>query len=395
MKQSLVHTLKIYTFVVIVASLGASGYAQETSSAVEQCSRKLGSLAVSEPSGASSLSGYGLGSPTTLLRMMVQKSNCFDVVERGQAYADLQRERALAGSGELQGGSNVGKGQLQAADFVMTPGVQFNAGTGGANASVTDWGRGLLGKLGGLGSVVGGLAGNVKFKEAQTNLLLSDVRSGIQVASAEGKAEKTDFGISGWGYGSSGYGSMGGYTNTPEGKMIAASLLDNYNNIVRQIRDQNSLVRNSTASSQQNAANSIRATTTGAPATNIIAASPGVVSIVPGTSGTSNNSAMANYQGVYRGTFEGNDRGTFIVLIDGGGQVTGTCVSGSAGTLSVQGRYMPSANKLDMTTSGNAAGGTATYSGVIAPNTGTLTGVWMAAQGGGSMQSGTFKGQRE
>ena len=36
---------------------------------------------------------------------------------------------------------------------------------------------------------------------------------------------------------------MGGYTHTNEGKVIAASLMDNYNNVVKSVRNQPSLQR--------------------------------------------------------------------------------------------------------------------------------------------------------
>jgi len=232
--------------------------AQETSSTVEKCERPLGTLAVSENQGASQsqLQSYGLGSPVSLLRIMIQQSNCFTVVERGVAMQNLQQERALAANGEMLAGSNVGRGQLQAADFVMTPSVQFTAGdTGGMNAALSSYGGRFLG---GLGGIVGGLAGSLKFKEAQTSLLIADVRSGIQVAAAEGMAKKTDFGISGWNWGGAGYSSLGGYTNTPEGKMVAASLLDNYNKIVMTVRNQSSLIKTGSLASQVNAGASVR-----------------------------------------------------------------------------------------------------------------------------------------
>ncbi len=233
-------------------------HAQETSSTVEKCERPLGTIAVSENNGASlhQLESYGLGSPVSLLRIMIQQSNCFTVVERGVAMQNLQEERALAASGQMQSNSNVGQGQLQAADFVMTPSVQFTAGnTGGMNAALSSYGGRFLG---GLGGVVGGLAGNIKFKEAQTALLIADVRSGIQVAAAEGQAKKTDFGVSGWNWGGAGYSSLGGYTNTPEGKMVAASLLDNYNRIVKTVRTLPSLVKSSSTASRINAGASLR-----------------------------------------------------------------------------------------------------------------------------------------
>jgi len=248
--------------VSIIAALLASSaglHAQEASSKVERCERPLGTIAVSEAQSGSStaLQSYGLGSPVALLRIMIQQSNCFQVVERGAAMANLQQERALAGNGETLAGSNVGKGQLQSADFVMTPNVQFAANnTGGVGGAISDYGGRLFG---GLGRIAGGLAGNMKFKEAQTSLLIADVRSGIQVAAEEGVATKTDFGISGWSWGGGDYSRLGGYTNTPEGKMVAASLLDNYNRIVVRIRNEPSLVRASSAASKVNAQASTQA----------------------------------------------------------------------------------------------------------------------------------------
>ncbi|MBC7684711.1 MAG: peptidoglycan-binding protein [Bdellovibrionales bacterium] len=246
------------TIAAVFAVAAVPAHAQETSSTVEKCERSLGTLAVSENQGASQhqLQSYGLGSPVSLLRIMIQQSNCFTVVERGVAMQNLQEERALAANGETLAGTNIGKGQLQAADFVMTPSVQFTAGdTGGMNAALSNYGGRFLG---GLGGIVGGLAGSLKFKEAQTSLLIADVRSGIQVAAAEGMAKKTDFGVSGWNWGGHGYTSLGGYTNTPEGKMVAASLLDNYNKIVMTVRNQTSLIKSGSVASKANAGASVR-----------------------------------------------------------------------------------------------------------------------------------------
>jgi len=243
--------------VVSAVLLLCAGAARAADSNVEKCSRKLGVMAVAEPHGGwGYLSAYQLGSSEQLLRMMVQQSGCFDVVERGIAMQNIQQERSLAEGGELRGESNVGKGQMQAADFVMTPAVQIAANnTGGVGGALAG---GLLNKFG-----LGGVAGGLKFKEASTSLVIADVRSSLQVASAEGKASKTDFDIGGWGWTGAAFGAANGYTNTPEGKVIAASLLDNWNHIVVAIRDNPSLIKTHSESGDVNAANSTRA---GAPA---------------------------------------------------------------------------------------------------------------------------------
>ena len=259
------------------ALLLAAGAAHAADSNVEKCSRKLGVMAVAEPHGGwSYLSAYQLGSPEQLLRMMVQQSGCFDVVERGVAMQNIQQERSLAEGGELRGESNVGKGQMQAADFVMTPAVQIAANnTGGVGGSLVN---GALSRFG-----LGGVTGGLKFKEASTSLVVADVRSSIQVAAAEGKATKTDFDVGGWGWTGNAFAAANGYTNTPEGKVIAASLLDNWNHIVVAIRDNPSLIKTHSASGDANAANSTRA---GAPqaAGEILVARIGNVKVYAGPS---------------------------------------------------------------------------------------------------------------
>jgi hypothetical protein len=107
---------------------------------------------------------------------------------------------------------------------------------------------GLGGALGGLvggtkGRVIGSVAGGVKFKEAQTTMLVTDSRSGLQVAAAEGSAKKADLRLGAGVLHDSHIGGLGAYVNTNEGKMISASLMDNYNNVVRAVRNQPSLQR--------------------------------------------------------------------------------------------------------------------------------------------------------
>lgn len=155
---------------------------------------------------------------------------------------NMQQERALAQGGELRQDSNIGKGQIQAADFVLTPNVLVAANDTGGIGGL------LAGHLGVLGSILGG----IKFKEASTSILLSDVRSSLQVAAAEGKATKTDFNFSGWAY-ANGLASGNAYTNTPEGKMIAASLLDNFNQVVLAIRDKPQLSKSASTASEPRA----------------------------------------------------------------------------------------------------------------------------------------------
>ena len=213
---------------------GAAGTqgAQGEASDLEKCDKPMGAIAVVEPQDyvMAALSRYNLQSPVSLIRMMIQQSNCFIVVERGQGMQNMMQERALAGGGEMRGGSNIGGGQMVAADFILTPTVVFSESNAGGI------GGALGGLLGGRARRIGAIAGGLKFKEAQTSMLVADARSGVQVAAAEGSSKKADLALGAAIFGGGAGGGIGGYGNTNEGKIVAASFADNYNNIVT--RDQ-------------------------------------------------------------------------------------------------------------------------------------------------------------
>src|SRR5918994_1852935 len=219
---------------------GAAGTAGSSGDkGLEHCDKPMGAVAVVEPQDyvMASLSRYNLQSPSSLIRMMVQQSNCFIVVERGQGMQNVMQERQLAASGELRQGSNMGGGQMVSADFVLTPAVVFSEDNAG----------GVGGAVGGLLSrrnpLLGAVAGGLKFKEAQTSMLLADARSGVQVAAAEGSTRKADLALGGALFGGGAAGAVGGYGNTNEGKIIAAALLNNYNKVVGVVRGDPSLQR--------------------------------------------------------------------------------------------------------------------------------------------------------
>lgn len=220
----------------VKGSAGPDG-AQGESPQLEKCDKPYGTLAVAEPQEHfyHALQRYGLTSPTAVIRMIVQQSNCFVVVERGRAMKNLMQERDLMQSGELRGGSNMGKGQMVTADYVLTPEVVFSEkNTGGVGGAL----GGLLG-----GQVGAAIIGGLKFKEAQTSMLLADTRTSLQIASAQGIAKKADWGLGGLLGGGGAAGGLGAYESTPEGKIVAAGFLDNWNNIVRAIRNNPQLTR--------------------------------------------------------------------------------------------------------------------------------------------------------
>jgi hypothetical protein len=216
------------------AVTGAAGGASSegANSTLERCDQALGTIGVVEDQNAGwyrTLQSYKLGSTVPVLRMMIQQSNCFVVVERGAAMQNMQMERQLQQSGEMRQGSNFGGGQMVAADYTMSPSIQFSQNTGGIGGALGGLSRSL--------GVLGAIAGGIKTSEASTTLLMIDNRSGVQLAAAEGTAKNTDFALFGSAYGWAGAGGAGGYSSTPEGKIIIAAFADSYNQLVKVVRN--------------------------------------------------------------------------------------------------------------------------------------------------------------
>ena len=222
---------------VVQGSAGTDGSSGDKG--LEHCDKPMGAMAVVEPQDIvlQSLSRYRLSSPVGLIRMMIQQSNCFIVVERGAGMANLMQERQLADAGQLRQSSNMGGGQMVSADFVMTPSVVFSENNAGGV------GAGVASLFGSRAAAIGAVAGGIKFKEAQTSMLVADARSGVQVAAAEGSTKKADLALGGALFGGGAGGAIGGYGNTNEGKIIAAAFMDNYNGVVRAVRNDPSLLR--------------------------------------------------------------------------------------------------------------------------------------------------------
>jgi hypothetical protein len=220
-----------------VATGAAAGDASaNASSSLEKCASPLGTVSLIENQSAGWYTilrnEYKLPPTANLLRLLIQQSNCFVVVERGAAGMNaMTRERALMQSGEMRQGSNFGAGQMVASDYGLSPEIIFNNSNAG----------GMGGSLGGLvggryGGVLAAVGGNLQTKEASTLLTLIDNRSGVQVAASEGSASKTDFGGFGQIFGGSAAGGLGGYSNTAQGKVITAAFMDAFNQMVVALR---------------------------------------------------------------------------------------------------------------------------------------------------------------
>ena len=219
----------------------SSAYKQQARGEAEipQCTHRIGTLAIVPPD-QEWWRELNLGSPEAIIKVFVQQSGCFTLVNRDRAMQSRNMERALADSGELQTGSNMGRGQVKAADYFLQPDIvstNNNSGGGGAGAAL----GGILGHGGGWGSTVGAIAGGINVKKGEANVTLSlvNARTTEEEALTEGYARKTDVswgagGGAGWWGGFAAAGGYG-YQNTEIGQIIVLAYLDAYRKLVMQL----------------------------------------------------------------------------------------------------------------------------------------------------------------
>jgi curli biogenesis system outer membrane secretion channel CsgG len=230
----------IHRGLTALAAAGALGFASAATAAdktppeIPKCDKRYGALAVHEPEDKW-WRDLQLESPEALIKVFVAESKCFTLVDRGKGLDAAQAERALASGGDLRGGSNVGRGQMRAADYVLVPDiVNRNEKSGGRNIG------GLLGGM--LGGVAGAVAGGIslKSKTADVVLTLTDIRSTEQVSLQQGHAKKTDLG---WGAGGGGFfgafaaAGASSYANTEIGQVVTAAYLDAFIKLVDDVRE--------------------------------------------------------------------------------------------------------------------------------------------------------------
>ena len=198
---------------------------------------------------AGSLRSYNLQSPSGLIRMMIQQSNCFIVVERGVGMQNAMQERALARAVNCGRTRMLAAVRWSTADFILTPSVVFsenNAGGVGASGA-----GGLLGvgprRLRGRRRIeIQRSADEHAARRRSKHACRSRQRKAAPVRPTWLSAAVCSV--------VAGAAPCGGYGNTNEGKIIAAAFLDNYNQIVGVVRGDPSLQRSVGTLAQEAAA---------------------------------------------------------------------------------------------------------------------------------------------
>ena len=215
---------------VVEGSAGPNG-ATAASDQLKTCSEPVAVVALMEnPRGYVGIGQRGLpDSPLPLVRVIMQQSGCFRIVDRYTGLNATVKEQELKEAGVLRSDdTTVKRGRGIVAQYTLIPSLTFSEQDAGRQLG------GILAMIPGLEFLVGA-AEQVKLKEAQVVLLLTDNETTEQLSASTGSARSTDLGLGGLMLGKGGgLGGMG-WSNTNEGKVIAAAFLDAHNHLVAEV----------------------------------------------------------------------------------------------------------------------------------------------------------------
>ena len=204
------------------------------------CTHRIGTLAIVPPD-KEWWRELNLGSPEAIIKVFVQQSGCFTLVNRDRAMNSRAMERALADQGELQRGSRMGAGQVKAADYFLQPDIVSSQQEQRRRQRRRGDRRTARPLFGGWGGAVGALAGGINVKKGEANVTLSlvNARTTEEEALTEGYFRKRDVswgagGGAGWWGGFAAAGGYG-YQNTEIGQVIVLAYLDAYKKLVTQL----------------------------------------------------------------------------------------------------------------------------------------------------------------
>lgn len=218
---------------LVTGAAGQKGSTGETRK-IEKCKAPVATVGVIEnPNGYTYTSSHSNlpESPVPLVRMMLQQSGCFRVVDRSLGLKGTRQELELQESGLTRKNTTVNPhGNVLEAQYVLTPTLVFSEQKAGGGL------EGILSRIPVINQFAG-IAENVKFKEAQVVLTLTDAETTEQLVSAEGSAKATDLGAAGMMLGSLGTAGAAGWSNTNEGKVISAAFLDSVNKLIPHVRE--------------------------------------------------------------------------------------------------------------------------------------------------------------
>lgn len=210
------------------ASQRAAQPTNEVAANIVSVLNALPSWATNRPQSSGAPEG---GASLDSMRLLIQQSNCFVIVDRGASEnaADDEKMRSRVGN-EMRDNANLGPGQEVAADYVLRSTVISLETTGSRGINV-----GALTKFLGTASV------GQSVTEAKVQLVLSDVRSKVQVSAAQGQGSgsNTNLASNVLGRVGAGFGGVGikSESKTSGTTVLLQALADAYNKMVPAVQN--------------------------------------------------------------------------------------------------------------------------------------------------------------
>jgi curli biogenesis system outer membrane secretion channel CsgG len=217
---------------VVSGSAGPAG-AEGATKQLVKCEAPIAMVAVNEnPRGYAYATGGKYPnlpeSPVPLVRLMLQQTGCFRVVDRFLGLDATRREIDLQNEGLMRKDSTVKpRGKVLESQYAITPNLVFSETNAGTAIG------GVVSHIPKVGQYAGALSG-LKFAEAQVTMFVTDNETTEQIIAAEGSARATDIGLGGLMIGKLGGAGGLGWSNTNEGKVVAAAMLDAVNKVALQ-----------------------------------------------------------------------------------------------------------------------------------------------------------------
>lgn len=199
-----------------------------------KCEVPLGPLAVREPANRQVmelLTQIGIDSPVNALRVIAQRSGCFEVMDYQTIEQRLVAARATAGrsaSGPVLGG----------VVFVLQPSISVNAPSITTPNNPTATQRSNVAPVAGdrTQNALSVLGPAVRSAAADVSLMAIELESGRQVAVAQGSHSDADFDVAAALLGPQARLLGTGYTQTAEGRTIVMALQKAFNGFVEDMR---------------------------------------------------------------------------------------------------------------------------------------------------------------
>lgn len=199
--------------------------ANATEGDLARCRNRIGAAAISESdANAQALLSAGLPrSMAPLVRQMLMQTRCFAVVDRGAAFAVLEKELQIR---EQHGETRATQlAAMMPVDYVVRAEIVFVEQTGGN--------KGGVGAL--FGNVLGGVAAEVRKREALVVMSVVDARTSEIVAAAFGRGTSESSGVGSIILGGGLLAIEGGWLDTPQAKPAAAALVDAWNQLLPRV----------------------------------------------------------------------------------------------------------------------------------------------------------------